>query len=95
MTLTVLLLAGHLLTVVFFCKDQRYSIAWLCQGVAQGLEQGLQPSPGRNNIADKGQLVDYVAFKKSVQITTSRKAVVSVASNLPRLWASTNVCVVR
>lgn len=46
MTLTVLLLWGHLLAVVFFCKDWMYIIAWLCHGVAHGLELGPQPSLG-------------------------------------------------
>lgn len=69
-----------------------------CMSVSRcgtGLGTGPATLTWRNSVADKGQLVDYVALKKSVQITTTRKAVVSVASNLPRLWASTNVCVVR
>lgn len=87
MTLVVLLLTDHLLVVVFFWKNERYSIAWLCHGVAQVLE----PSPGET--ADKGSGLS--GCKKSVQITTTRRAVASVASNLPPLQASTNICVVR
>lgn len=53
MTLAVLLLADHLLMVVFLWKDQRYSIAWLCHGVAEVLEQDLQPSPGETILLTK------------------------------------------
>lgn len=53
MTLVVLLLADHLLMVGFFWKDQRYSVAWLRHGVAQGLEQDLQPSPGETALLTK------------------------------------------
>lgn len=91
MTLVVLLLTDHLLMIVFFCKDQRHTIAWLFRGVAQVLEQVLEPSPGET----AGKASGLSGCKKSVQITTARRAVVSVASNLPPLRASTNICVVR
>lgn len=47
-----------------------------------GLGTGPATFTWRNSIADKGQLVNYLALKRSVQITTARKVAVPVASNL-------------
>lgn len=91
-TLAVLLLAGHLLLAVFFWKTKGtvlHVMVW-----HRSWNRACNPHLEKQH-RWKRTAGGLSGFKKSVQITAARRAVVSVASNLPHLWAGTNICVAK